>query len=166
MFDKEYLMISSSFNHLQNGKCFQITPILPKCLYPLFLLCFVVFNSIVVLRFFYFFESFLFTQYYNEFCGWARNSPFSIFGLRVGLCELQMCCLCVGLFLSSKLSYVALCLYSTLGAPGSLRPLRTVRASFPAYGSSPFKAIPAKGYPAMIYCFLHNKCSYLLALFS
>ena len=35
-----------------------------------------------------------------------------------------------------------------MGAPGSLRPLRTVRATFTAYGSGTFKAIPVKGNPA------------------
>jgi len=50
--------------------------------------------------------------------------------------------------------------------PGSLRPLRTVRATFTAYGSSTLKAIPAKGNPAVNVSFLFNKFSYLLTLFS
>jgi len=37
-----------------------------------------------------------------------------------------------------------------MGEPGSLRPLRTVRATFTAYGSGTFKADPAKGNPADI----------------
>jgi len=36
----------------------------------------------------------------------------------------------------------------TLAGPGSLRPLRTVRASFPAYGSCTLKADPVKDNPA------------------
>ena len=34
--------------------------------------------------------------------------------------------------------------------PGSLRPLRTVRATFTAYDSDTFKALPANGNPAGI----------------
>ena len=41
-------------------------------------------------------------------------------------------------------------LISSMPQPGSLRPLRTVRAIFTAYGSGTFKAIPAKGNPAVI----------------
>lgn len=52
--------------------------------------------------------------------------------------------------------------------PGSLRPLRTVRASFPAHGSSTFKAIPVMEDPAIItiYIIVDNKSSNLSTLFS
>ena len=49
--------------------------------------------------------------------------------------------------------------------PGSLRPLRTVRASFPAYGSSTFKAPTSKGNPTVNLCFLINKSSDLSTFF-
>ena len=44
-----------------------------------------------------------------------------------------------------------------LAAPGSLRPLRTVRATFTAYGSGTFKAHPVKGNPAVITLFIGHK---------
>ena len=49
--------------------------------------------------------------------------------------------------------------------PGSLRPLRTVRASFPAYGSGTSKVLPAKGNPAVNTGFISNKSSYLFTFF-
>ena len=49
--------------------------------------------------------------------------------------------------------------------PGSLRPLRTVRAAFVAYGSSTFKALPAKGYPAVCIGFRITKSSDLFTFF-
>ena len=55
---------------------------------------------------------------------------------------------------------------SCIKAPGSLRPLRTVRASFPAYGSGTFKAFPAKGNPAVNIRFFYHKCSNLFTFFS
>ena len=45
--------------------------------------------------------------------------------------------------------------------PGSVSPLRTGHASFPAYGSGTFKAIPAKGHPTVKFCFLTCECSNL-----
>ncbi len=53
----------------------------------------------------------------------------------------------------------------TLQNPGSLRPLRTVRASFPAYGSGTFEALPEKGNPAVVIRFFYQKCSKLFAFF-
>ena len=51
--------------------------------------------------------------------------------------------------------------------PGSLRPLRTVRASFPAHGSGTFKACPVREDPAVITTFVvvDNKSSNLSAFF-
>jgi hypothetical protein len=58
-------------------------------------------------------------------------------------------------------------LFSSLAGPGSLRPLRTVRASFPAHGSGTFKAVPVRGDPAVITTFVvvDNKSSHLSAFF-
>ena len=39
--------------------------------------------------------------------------------------------------------------FQPMTAPGSLRPLRTVRATFTAYGSGTFKADPVKVNPAV-----------------
>jgi hypothetical protein len=52
-----------------------------------------------------------------------------------------------------------------LAAPGSLRPLRTVRATFTAYGSGTFKAVPVKGNPAVLTIFIRHKLSNLVAFF-
>ena len=49
--------------------------------------------------------------------------------------------------------------------PGSLRPLRTVRAAFVAYGSSAFKAYPMQGHPAVNVGFLTTKSSDLFTFF-
>ncbi len=53
--------------------------------------------------------------------------------------------------------------------PGSLRPLRTVRASFPAYGSGTFQALfrhsRRKGNPAVVIRFFYHKCSKLFTFF-
>ena len=56
--------------------------------------------------------------------------------------------------------------FLSIKQPGSLRPLRTVRASFPAYSSGTFRALPAKGDPAVKIRFHFNKSSNLLTLFS
>lgn len=55
-----------------------------------------------------------------------------------------------------------------MNAPGSLRPQRTVRASFPAHGSGTFKAVPAKEDPAVITVSIvvDNKSSNLSSLLS
>jgi hypothetical protein len=53
---------------------------------------------------------------------------------------------------------------SKIGLPGSLRPLRTVRAIFTAYGSSTFKAFPMKGYPAVRIVIRYTKISDLFTL--
>ena len=55
--------------------------------------------------------------------------------------------------------YVAL----LISAPGSLRPLRTVRATFTAYGSSTFKANLVREDPAIIFT-PANKSSDLFAI--
>ena len=54
----------------------------------------------------------------------------------------------------------------TLATPGSLRPLRTVRAAFIAYGSSTFKAYPMRGHPAVNVGFLTTKSSDLFTFFA
>jgi len=43
--------------------------------------------------------------------------------------------------------------------PASLRPLRTVHATFTAYRSGTFKAAPATGNPAVITIFICHKGS-------
>jgi mannitol-1-phosphate/altronate dehydrogenase len=62
-------------------------------------------------------------------------------------------------------SLAAMIAYFKGEAPGSLRPLRTVRATFTAYGSGTFKALPVKGNPAVITFFIRHKSSNLFALF-
>jgi len=59
-------------------------------------------------------------------------------------------------------------LHYLFAQPGSLRPLRTVRATFirQLADSGTFKALPAKGNPAVNINFLFNKCSNLFTLFS
>jgi hypothetical protein len=52
-----------------------------------------------------------------------------------------------------------------IAAPGSLCPQRTVRASFPAYSSGTFKALPAKGPPTVLTIFISYKNSHLSAFF-
>ncbi len=48
---------------------------------------------------------------------------------------------------------------------GILRTLRTERASFPAYCSGTFKALPAKGNPAVVIRFFYHKYSKLFTFF-
>ena len=53
-----------------------------------------------------------------------------------------------------------------LAQPGSLRPLRTVRATFTAYSSGPLKASPMMGDPAVFTAVIRHKSSNLFAFYS